>query len=46
MSKKIVIILGSEPEWGGEHKYATTLMECVETSDSNVEYMAVCGNWH
>lgn len=46
MSKKIVVILGSEPEWGGEHRYATTLMECVERTDDDVEFMAVCGNWY
>lgn len=46
MGKKIVIILSSEPEWGGEHRYASTLMECIEKMNSCMEFMAICGNWH
>ena len=41
MSKKIAVILNSEPEWGGEHQYASTLMECIVAMD-DIELVAVC----
>ncbi len=44
MRKKIVVILNSEPEWGGEYQYALTLMECLQKTDTMVELTAVCGN--
>ncbi len=43
MSKKIVVLLNTEPEWGGEHQYAHTLMECLVRSEA-VELLAVCNN--
>lgn len=42
MGKKIAVILCSEPEWGGEHRYATTLMECAAKSGDDVEFIAIC----
>lgn len=41
MKKKIVVLLNTEPEWGGEHQYACTLMECLTALD-NIELMAIC----
>lgn len=42
--KKIVVILNTEPTWGGEHQYALTLMKCVKKADRSIEFQAVCGN--
>ncbi|MCX4353392.1 MAG: glycosyltransferase family 1 protein [Lachnospiraceae bacterium] len=42
--KKIVVLLDTDPTWGGEHQYALTLMECVKKADRNIEFQAVCGN--
>ncbi len=42
--KKIVVILDTEPKWGGEHQYALTLMDCVKKTDGDVEFAAICGN--
>ncbi len=44
MKKKIVALLNSEPEWGGEYQYALTLMECLQKTDTIVELAAVCSN--
>jgi len=44
MKKKIVVLLNSEPEWGGEHQYALMLMECLQKTDSKIELAAICGN--
>lgn len=44
MGKKIAVILSTEPEWGGEHRYALTLMECVEKTRGDIEFVAVCNN--
>lgn len=43
MKKRIVVVLNSEPEWGGEHQYALTVIESVMQSD-DVEIMAICGS--
>lgn len=43
MKRKIVVVLNTEPEWGGEHQYAHTLMECMLRSEG-VEVLAVCNN--
>lgn len=43
MSKTIAVILNTEPEWGGEHQYAHTLMECLAES-KDVELVAICNN--
>ena len=42
--RKIVVLLDTEPTWGGEHQYALTLMECVKKADRSIEFQAVCGN--
>lgn len=44
MGKRIVIVLSTEPERGGEHRYALTLMECVERANRNIEFAAICSN--
>lgn len=44
MGKKIAVILSTSPEWGGEHQYALTVMECVKKSNENIEFVAVCNN--
>lgn len=44
MNKKIAVILCSEPEWGGEHQYALTLMECMTKIGNDIDIMAVCSN--
>lgn len=43
MGKRIVVLLNTEPEWGGEHQYALTLMECLVRYDG-VKLLAVCGS--
>ena len=44
-SKKIAILLYTEPEWGGGHQYAMTLTEClIELSGSRFEFIALCKN--
>lgn len=40
--KKILVILDTEPEWGGAHQYATALMECLLEKKENVEIAAIC----
>ena len=44
MNKKIAVMLCTDPKWGGEHQYALTLMKCLEKSDGNVEFAAICCN--
>ena len=44
MKRKIVVVLDTEPEWGGEHQYALTLMECMLKKDTNIEIAAVCSS--
>lgn len=44
MNKKIAVMLCTEPKWGGEHQYALTLMKCLEESDGNVKFVAICCN--
>lgn len=43
MGKKIAVILDSEPEWGGQHQYALTLMRCMLRLN-DVELVAICCN--
>lgn len=44
MKKKLAVILCTEPEWGGEHQYVSTLMECLTKSAyKDLELMAICG---
>lgn len=43
MGKKIAVLLDSEPEWGGEHQYASILMECLKDVD-DIELVAVCSS--
>lgn len=43
MKKKIVIVLNSEPKWGGEYQYVSTLMECM-IKVKNIEIYALCSN--
>ena len=43
--KKIVVVLNTEPEWGGEHQYTSVLMECLmQTAPSGMELTAICQN--
>lgn len=42
--KKVVVLLETEPKWGGEHQYALTLMRCLDKRDDNLELAAICGN--
>lgn len=44
MRKKVVVLLDTEPKWGGEHQYALILMKCLEKSGDNVELAAICSN--
>lgn len=44
MKRKIVVLLNTEPEWGGEHQYALILMECMLKTDTDIEIVAVCSN--
>lgn len=45
--KKILVLLGTDPKWGGEHQYASTVMECLTGGGaSGIELAAVCGNRH
>lgn len=44
MKKKILVLLNSEPEWGGEHQYALMLMECLQKTDRKIELAAICSN--
>ena len=43
MSKKILVVLCSEPKWGGEHQYALTLAECLKEME-DIDLMAVCSS--
>lgn len=43
MCRKIAVVLNSEPEWGGEHQYASTLMECIIKMD-DIELVAICSS--
>lgn len=43
MGKKIVVVLDSEPKWGGEHRYALMLVECLIKTEG-MEPVAVCGS--
>ena len=43
--KKIVVVLNTEPEWGGEHHYTLLIMECLKEFRSNIiELSAICSN--
>lgn len=43
MKKKIAVVLSTEPEWGGEHQYASVLMEClIEIASDDIELVAIC----
>lgn len=45
MSKKIAVVLLTEPEYGGEHQYVSVLMECLmEIADNDIELVAICAN--
>ena len=45
MKKRIIVILCTEPKWGGEHQYASTLMESLtEIMDQTIELAAICSN--
>lgn len=45
MKKKIAVVLNTEPEWGGEHQYALTIMGClIELRNDMIELIAVCRN--
>lgn len=44
MKKKVVILLWTKPEWGGAHRYALTLAECIEQCEEDIEFMAICSN--
>ncbi len=41
--KKIVVVLSTEPEWGGEHQYTSVLMKCLmEIAACDIELIAIC----
>lgn len=43
MKKKIAVVLYTEPEWGGGHQYAVTIMECLcKERDGNICIVAIC----
>ena len=43
--KKILVVLETEPEYGGAHQYASTIMDCLIKMDSNeIEVVAICKN--
>lgn len=43
MKKKIVVVLNTEPEWGGEHQYALILMKClIHFESDNTELLGIC----
>lgn len=43
MKKKIAVVLRTKPEWGGEHQYASVLMDCLlDISDYDIELVAIC----
>lgn len=43
--KKIVLILQTKPQDGGQHQYAETAVNCLlEKADGKYELVAVCGN--
>lgn len=43
--KKILVVLETEPEYGGAHQYASTIMDCLIEMDSNeIEVVAICKN--
>lgn len=42
--KKILVLLETEPEWGGAHQYASTVMDCLMESRGGIELAAVCGS--
>ena len=43
--KKILVLLGTEPQNGGEHQYALTIMEClVKDCCKDVMLSAICRN--
>lgn len=43
MKRKIAVVLWTEPEWGGEHQYALTLMECLREIE-NINLVAICNS--
>ena len=43
MRGRIAVVLCTEPEWGGEHQYALTLMECLKEIE-NIDLVAICHN--
>lgn len=43
MKKKIAMLLDSEPEWGGQHQYACTLVSCM-LGLHDVELVGICSN--
>ncbi len=43
MKRKIAVVLSTEPEWGGEHQYALTLMECLREIE-NINLAAICNS--
>lgn len=45
MKKKLLVLLGTEPKWGGEHQYASTIMEFLADGGADgIELAAVCCN--
>lgn len=44
MYKKILVILDTEPEWGGEHQYASVMMNCILNIMERNKILAICGN--
>lgn len=43
MRKRIVVYLNSEPEYGGQHQYASVLVECL-VKLNDIDIMAICSN--
>ena len=41
--KKIVAVLDTEPQYGGEHQYAVTMMECLLRM-KDIEILSICGS--
>ncbi len=45
MKKRIAVVLATEPEWGGQHQYASVIMDCLlEIAAYNIELVAICEN--
>lgn len=45
MSKKIIAILETDPEVGGEHQYASVIMDSLkEITRDHIELLAICNN--